>query len=174
LPIKLVSFNAAKKQNSVALNWSTAEELAGDRFELERSENGKDYAVLTAVKANGHASEYNYTDAQPAQGKNYYRLAMIEANGKKQYSSVRIADMGNDRTFSVVAFPNPVSDRLTLQAANKTATASVQLTDLTGKVLSQVQMTGDAVELDMSTVAPGIYLVRYTDGTHTALFKIVK
>jgi hypothetical protein len=174
LPIKLVSFNAAKKQNSVALNWSTAEELAGDRFELERSENGKDYAVLTAVKANGHASEYNYTDAKPAQGKNYYRLAMIEANGKKQYSSVRIADMGNDRTFSVVAFPNPVSDRLTLQAANKTATASVQLTDLTGKVLSQVQMTGDAVELDMSTVAAGIYLVRYTDGTHTELFKIAK
>jgi hypothetical protein len=174
LAVKLSSFNAAKKQSSVALSWSTAEELASDRFELERSENGRDYAVLVGVKANGHAAEYGYTDAVPAPGKNYYRLAMIEANGKKQYSSVRMVDMGNSNAFTVVAFPNPVSDRLTLQAANKTTAATVQLTDLTGKILSQIQMTGNAVEIDMSHMASGIYLVRYADGSHTELFKIVK
>lgn len=174
LAIKLSSFDAVKRQGSVALNWTTAGELSSDRFELERSENGRDFMVLTAVKANGHASVYNYTDGQPAAGKNYYRLAMIEADGKKQYSSTRIADMGSNGGLGVIVFPNPVTERLTVQALNKTAAAMLQLTDLTGKLLKEIQMNADVADIDMREMAPGIYLVRYTDGMHTELFKIVK
>lgn len=174
LTVKLASFSAAKRQSTVAVNWTTAEELTSDRFELERSENGKDFKVLTTVKATGRAAAYDYTDAAPAQGNNYYRLAMVAANGKKAYSDVRMVNMGSDKAFAVAAYPNPVTDKLTVMAANKTATATVQVTDLTGKVLQQVMMSGDVAEIDMTSFAAGVYLVRYADGTHTELLKVTK
>jgi len=46
--------------------------------------------------------------------------------------------------------------------------------DITGKTLQQISMTGDAVDIDMSGFAAGIYFVRYTDGINTELFKVVK
>lgn len=80
----------------------------------------------------------------------------------------------SDATF--VVFPNPVQDRLSIQASlEKPGPATLQLFDVTGRVArSQVTFLSDdsgqiATEMEMNGLAPGIYLLRlwWADGQKT-------
>lgn len=90
LPVKLTSFKAAKEGKVVSLNWSTTEEIGSDRFEVERSMDGKVWSFIGEVKANGttrNLNLYHFTDVQPAQGQNLYRLKMIDQDNTFAFST---------------------------------------------------------------------------------------
>jgi hypothetical protein len=81
----------------------------------------------------------------------------------------------NKAEFAVKAFPNPAVNMVTVKVTGAMgANGTVQLTDVTGKILKQVAMQADQVDVDMSDVAAGIYLIKYTDDTHTQVIKINK
>ncbi len=80
LPIHLLNFEAKAEEgkNAVMIRWFTAKEMDTDSFRVERSDNGKDFFVIGAVKAAGNSSKLNayaLYDIQPVTGKPaYYRL----------------------------------------------------------------------------------------------------
>ena len=77
--------------------------------------------------------------------------------------------------FSVVAFPNPVQDKVTIQVFGKRArNSAVAITDLTGKTIMKVAMDSDKAIADISSLANGMYLVKYTDDSRTETIKISK
>ncbi len=48
------------------------------------------------------------------------------------------------------------------------------ITDLSGKVVRQINITADEASVDMSSVANGIYLLKYTDANRTQTIKVSK
>lgn len=81
----------------------------------------------------------------------------------------------NINSIGLEAYPNPVKDILNVKLYNKIdGTATLTLTDVTGKTIKQVSITDSKVELDMNGVAPGMYQLKYTDRSHIDVIKINK
>ncbi|OJW84987.1 MAG: hypothetical protein BGO69_10620 [Bacteroidetes bacterium 46-16] len=77
--------------------------------------------------------------------------------------------------FSVVAYPNPVQDKVTVQVYGRQAAHSmISVTDITGRTIVEVPMANDKAIADLSSLAKGFYLVKYSDDERTQTIKITK
>jgi len=78
--------------------------------------------------------------------------------------------------FSINAYPNPVHSTVTLSVMHgiKRSDATIQLTDISGKLLKTAIMTGDKLDLDLKEVPTGLYLLHYIDGERSQVIKISK
>ena len=72
------------------------------------------------------------------------------------------------------AFPNPATAVLTVQVGSATPQAQVTLTDLAGRVLQIAPVTNQTASFNLSSLAAGIYLVRYQDASTTSTIKVSK
>ena len=168
LPLHLLSFTARREAPNNLLRWTTANEVNVDRFEIERTSNGTEFKKIGIVKAG--LSNYNFTDSKPLANVNYYRIKMIDRDGKFEYSPVRQITISNS-LLSIALYPNPAKDHFNLNIYTPTAQqAQVQMTDQAGKVIRQQGISLLAGEnnqnIRVSDIAPGIYLLKviYREG----------
>ena len=122
LPLDFTSVKAFEKGNSVNINWGTANEKNVKQLDIERSANGTEFSKLNSVAArNRPVNNYNWFDASPNEGINYYRIASIDVDGKVTYSEVvkvSVAKAGQ----SISIFPNPATaNNFNLQMLNQEA-----------------------------------------------------
>lgn len=173
IDLKTISASNVGERNRV--DWTTASEDKGDVFEIERSTDGENFERIGISKANGTASEYVYWDAAPFSGTNYYRLKLVNIDGSESYTQVVTALVKSGTAFTVNAYPNPVKDVLTVKILGEASgNGQVIISDVTGKVVRSVVLTADKADIDMSGLTNGVYMVRYTDNTHTQTIKINK
>jgi hypothetical protein len=91
LPIELNTFYIDKFFNTNKLYWTTLSEKNVNRFEIERSNDLKNWEYVGHIAANGFTSsisEYTFYDNTPLYGVSYYRLVSIDNDGEKQYSRI--------------------------------------------------------------------------------------
>ena len=50
LPLRLLSFTAGHSGNVNLLAWATAQEINTDRFDIQRSGNGREFASIATIK----------------------------------------------------------------------------------------------------------------------------
>jgi hypothetical protein len=107
LPVSIVNFNAYKIGSGVNINWTAANEINVDHYEIERSANGIKFISLERVNAFNHGSSTNYSkmDLIPLTGNNFYRIKAIDRNGAFRYTSIALVDMANGKT-SMTIYPN--------------------------------------------------------------------
>ena len=75
---------------------------------------------------------------------------------------------------ALTAFPNPATSVLTVQVGKAATQATAELTDLTGRVLQTAPVANQKATFALGNLAAGIYLVRYTDATHSQTIKVSK
>lgn len=113
LPVTFVSF-AAKAEGQIAnLAWSTTAETNSERFDIQRSQNGKDWKIIGSVSANGESKtilSYSFSDNNPLNGQNFYRLKMIDLDSTFAYS--RINNVAFENKSLVNVYPNPAINEL--------------------------------------------------------------
>ncbi len=166
LPVTLTSFTVQAINNTALLQWVTASELNNDHFAIERSADGRSFTKIGRVQGFGTTSiaqHYRFTDAAPLTGNNYYRLAQVDLDGKITYSQIRLLSL-NGQGGALKVFPNPVKSALHIQLPQAApGQNALQLYDLTGlKVLVQSVPAGSLqIDADITTLAPGMYIVRY-------------
>lgn len=81
--------------------------------------------------------------------------------------------IGNADVMSV--YPNPVKDLLTISLKGKRdGNANISITDVTGKEMRAAEMTSDKLEINMSGLAAGTYIVIYKDNSQTQITKVNK
>jgi hypothetical protein len=175
LAIGLLDIKAVNIGSRNRVDWSTESELASDKFELERSADGRNFTKLSTVNAKGQASTYSYWDETPVAGVNHYRLKMVDANGNFTYSETVTAKVRGAGSFTVEAYPNPVSDVLTVTVYGVTGNnPTVSISDVTGKVVKVVSVLNNGATINMGGFASGMYLVKYSDNNHTQTIKVNK
>jgi len=174
LPLKLIHFSANKNGENNLLQWQTAQEINVDRIEIERSQDGRDYSTIG--KINAGSSKYNFTDNKPFKGINYYRLKMVDKDGKMEYSPVRT--INNSDNFYVSVYPLPAKDRLNIQIqSNKTEKAEISVTDISGKTLitksvSLAEGLNNSV-INVQSLTNGVYFLKIVTPQKTETRKIV-
>ncbi|MEI9955817.1 MAG: T9SS type A sorting domain-containing protein [Ferruginibacter sp.] len=166
LPLDLTSFNAEKNNNTIKLIWQTAMENNTAYFDVEKSNDGRTFYFLQKVTAAGFSSaikNYTATDASPLYGNGYYRLKMVDKDGRINYSNIVVVKM-IDKTSGVNIFPNPVRNELQLQIpSDKNEIATIQIEDAAGRIVQTktLQLNGAAIytSLNTSLLVPGMYLL---------------
>jgi hypothetical protein len=177
LPVTFTYFNAGSGTGGVKLTWLVASEINVNRYDVERSSNGKTFSKIGSVSAGGK-STYTYLDAAYVTGSNYYRLKSVDNDGQYKYSTVVLFKVGkNSLTAALKAYPVPASSQITLfhDAATISSTISIVATD--GTVLKTIKPVEGATEtqINISSLKSGLYMIRYSileSGTVTT--KLVK
>nr|WP_295926409.1 T9SS type A sorting domain-containing protein [uncultured Dyadobacter sp.] len=184
LPVTLARFDAVREGNAALLSWSTTEETNSDRFEVERSINGKFWQKIGTVRANGESkvwADYRFTDEQPVLSQeNLYRLKMIDrdamapgasapgatapGSGAFAYSRIRSVKFDSDNNPAV--FPNPVVDKLFVK--DFTHVSSLRIINVNGEVVYQAgTMKTEAIGVDNLTAGVHLVEIRWLDGRKT-------
>lgn len=174
LDISLSSIKAKNTGSSNQITWSTATEVKGDVFEMERSKNGTAFSYMATIPAKGIPSEYNYFDKQPYQGITHYRLKFRHVSGSISYSPV-VTALVRDKGITVQVYPNPVRNFVTIKANGQQWTnTKAEIVGLNGTIVKRVRLTAQQTTVDISNLPAGIYTLRYFDKGLMQSLKITK
>ncbi|HSI91216.1 MAG TPA: T9SS type A sorting domain-containing protein, partial [Adhaeribacter sp.] len=182
LPVELVSFTGKALNEGIALNWKTASEKHNDRFEVERSYDGRNFETIGIVKGNGTsnvAHNYSFLDKHAKAGINYYRLNQVDFSGDNERTHIiKVVTDRSATALGVQLIPNPCLDQnCTVQLRNidTTAPLTVELRDLTGRLIFSQQVPADQTSFQLPKVdsGNGIYILSARNGSHTAYQKII-
>jgi hypothetical protein len=180
VPVTLTNFNATLVNCEPVLKWTTETEINSDRFEIERSNAGRnDWEKIGTVPAQGNSTrktDYNLTDKNLAAAteKVLYRLKMIDKDGKYTYSPVLPVSI-NCTTQKITVFPNPVQDgRLYISLTGAKGQTEAVLLTLTGQVILKNNANNGTNKIDVSAIANGVYVLSVTEIGGNELSKRVK
>lgn len=161
LPVTLIEFNGFNVENTAVLQWRTAEETNSERFDIQRSSDGKKWEIVGTAKSNGESftvKSYAFVDRQPGAGNNFYRLKMIDLDKTFAYS--RVINVSFAHAVLQSGFhPNPVSDLLYLTSTDWSQVKSVEIYNMVGK---SVYQSGAAVpqRISVKHLPVGMYILK--------------
>lgn len=180
LPVELVSFKAVNQHGAARLTWTTASEKDNDRFEIERSLNGKSFTKIGEVAGNGTsctALNYSFADARPAAGANYYRLRQVDYDGTSTYSKTTIVTFAARKAGEPIAqvFPTMATDKVTVALLATVQSAEVMVMDASGKAVAQYsRVTDTELVLPVQNLKAGMYFVTVSDGEARHTYRFLK
>jgi uncharacterized repeat protein (TIGR01451 family) len=144
LPLTLLSFNGEWLNDRVQLRWITSNEQNTSRIDIERSAGNGEYVKLGERLAAGYSTTdiaYEFMDYSPSSDLNKYRLKMIDADGRTNYSSV-IALKGKISGNAISSvFPNPFKGSITVSVdMGKSQATELELTNAAGSVVASAKV----------------------------------
>ncbi len=178
LPLTIVNISAQHLQNSILVICQASNEANTTHFIVERSADGRNFSPIGSVTARGNTSathDYSYTDRQPSQATNFYRIKMVNSDGRFTYSKV-VAVKTNGNT-SLQIFPNPANDILYVQINGINETATLQITDAIGRKFKEekIALNGStSFSVDIKDLAKGVYHLLLRSSTGMQQGKFVK
>jgi hypothetical protein len=171
LPVTWLSFRATLVGDDVHLSWSTASESNNEGFDVQRSENGRDWQTIAFVPGAGTTSEvsnYEYTDPTPSTLNAqlaYYRLQQRDYDGATDYSPIRVVQLSTAGGIRV--YPNPADEVATISFGQPTESRGwLRLLNGNGRLLAeQVIPVGTAQhQLRVAQFPAGTYLLEVKVG----------
>lgn len=166
LPATGLNLTAALNGNDVQLKWKTVSEANSDKFIIERSTDGTNYTQIGVKQAAGYStteSNYSYTDPNMTDNARYYRVKLVDFDGKGSYSNVAIVrKSGGIKGMKI--FPNPVVNQLNLEFSNMKGNHTVSLYNINGQeVVRQVISVNSTVQyftLVKNSLPAGSYIIK--------------
>ena len=166
------------------LYWNTLTEANNNKFVVQRSTDGVTYSNIGTVATQaigGNSSttlSYNFLDANPVQGKAYYKLQIVNNDNKFTYSPTVTLRRGAGSIEIVDVRPNPTTGTVYFNVIGFSSNISVKVLDMSGKTVAikaNINTTNNG-SVDMGNLANGTYILQATDAKtgERAIFKIVK
>jgi hypothetical protein len=185
LPIVISSIGIAVVDCNPVIKWTTSLEQSSSRFEVERNTGGNIFEKIGEVAAAGNSAttlSYLFVDKTAKEGRNNYRLRLVDINGAAKYSAIVYTDntCNSKRAYSVN--PNPFTDNVTVNVYADNATkASIRLINSLGQVMvnkAVVLAKGqNAVNMPISNnLSKAMYVVQVVDENGVVLMnaKVIK
>jgi len=181
LPVKLTKFQGNKNGDKVSLQWTVATNEIVDRFEVERSTNGRDFSTAALVFASEKFGDENYSfkETQSADVV-YYRLKMYDKNHVAEYSKILVFRSASSTGNAIRIINNPVKDKLTVSFSSSLNDAvTMKIYDVNGATLMSQKLTvyegSNLISLPLSSsFKPGFYVVEINNGAESQTAKFVK
>jgi hypothetical protein len=183
VPALVYNFSINSNTNSaIRLAWTVANNEVANNFEVERSQNGKDFNTVAAIMATEKTSTENYTyaDTQKNNDKVMYRLKLISKSHRSYYSKIITvqAKVVNNNNIRIIG--NPVKDQLTFNFNSTIRSLNdLKIYNLSGNIVlnQKINIAEGATLINISLNAnfnPGIYVVEMNNGITTQTEKFVK
>lgn len=178
LPVTWLYVRGERKQKQALINWATAQEWDTDKFIVEYSRDGQQYAAVGEVTAAGNSttsSKYTFTHPELQPGVNYFRLKQMDKNGKHSYSSIIVVPYVDNHSAPVL-MPNPVSNTATLLMPPAIAAEQLTVFDASGKIVWQQKVTGNSQSqvLQLSALPNGVYVLQVKGKIQNHTIRFIK
>jgi hypothetical protein len=177
LPLSLLSFTGSYRNQATTLNWLTENETNFSSFEVQRSSNGADFTAIasraSAATAATSRQSYQYKDDLSGLTGNvfYYRLKMLDNDGKLRYSNVIMIRKESKAINGIAINPNPVVNGMATVRFTSSSTNVVDFSviDMNGKTILKQQNRvfegNNSISLNnLGLLQPGVYLLQMFDG----------
>lgn len=163
MPVTLISFNIGQEGGIANLQWATSSEENSKGFEIERSENASVWTQigfmpsLSSEAGSSSRLDYHFADPAPQRPKSYYRLKMVDVDGKYTYSQIRVVTFEN--STMMYPYPNPAADELTIEGLN--GSEEIKILDILGRTLIECRNDGkNKKTLNIRSLPDGAYLIK--------------
>ena len=183
-PVEMTSFTSSVSQSGITLNWSTATELNNNGFEVEKSNDGKNFYKVGFVKGAGSSTQnhnYSYFDNINVSGKTifYYRLKQVDFSGASQYSNILTVQFDMPRNFALSQnYPNPFNPTTMINySVAKESNVTIKIYDVMGRevetLVNENKEPGNyEVNFNAQNLASGIYFYKMNAGDFTSIKKL--
>ncbi len=178
LPVELIDFFAQLSGEDIEVRWS-AIEVSVQKYILEKSRNGVDFFPILEVDAirNHGINHYHYADST-LYYQNYYRLKLIDADGKALFSDTVSVTLAIEDLVKVFPIPITENNRVEIDFHFMPGTSVLtELSDISGKILAQNETTPTAHRISLllpEYLASGIYLLKLRWDDTQSYFKLWK
>jgi hypothetical protein len=175
-PVRLLDFNAMRRNNVAEITWRVANESEGRSFGVERSSDGRVFENIFTTHAVG-LGRYSFVDNTQKPGRiAYYRLQMLNRDGSIAYSDIKAVNFDGKGALEV--FPNPVrnGDKLFTTFAPTTKNAMIRVLNASGQVVQSLQVTPftEQAQLNTNNLRSGVYMLQIISGNDVQTTRFVK
>jgi dienelactone hydrolase len=168
LPVVLSAYQVAQVgSQQVLVSWSTSAEENDAFFTVERSTDSNSYTALAQIPARNiqTGGSYSFSDLDPAEGMNFYRLSLTDLDQKTTYFPVKAIDLQPQDHPSLRLFPNPVTASATVQIdLVETGNMELRILDVGGRLLEAIAFNKPTRDWKMSlplpSLPPGFYILQ--------------
>jgi hypothetical protein len=175
LPVKLSRWEATPSGNKVILQWTTSAEINASHFVIERSADGTRFSPLATVPANGNTqgdASYSGEDPDPLGGRSYYRLKMMDVDGRFEYADVRTVLFSSNKKPIILG--NPVRNIVELVTPNAGGRSAWQIINRAGQIMRKGFASPGRTVIDISTLNAGEYWLRSDSGERPQVLAFIK
>ncbi|MEO7266293.1 MAG: T9SS type A sorting domain-containing protein [Ferruginibacter sp.] len=166
-PVNFISTKAFSKLNGVQVEWQTANEFDVQNFVVEHSADGRNFTAIGTVNAitNSRNNSYNYFDATPNAGNNFYRIRANELFGSAKYTPVLKVNI-NSKAAEMIIANNPIqSGNLNLQLSGMVkGNYNLVIFNSNGQqvLFKSINMEGSSLSqsIALPALTSGIYVVQ--------------
>ena len=142
LPVKLSAFSLKNAANSILVNWSTTMEMNFAGFEVQRQVNGVFTKVGYVLSNNVFTgSSYQFVDDVRLNGTLYYRLKMIDTDGKFSYSDIK--RISSNTVSSVMIYPNPSRGEVSISTSEAGVIFDGSMWTVTGRQMASFRINNN-------------------------------
>lgn len=168
LPVQLISFSATRNTNtkSTTLQWTTANESNIDRYEVERSSDGRDFRSINIVtgRNQNNSNQYSSVDNNPPTGVSYYRLKMVGSAGDEKYSKIVTVEFKSN-VFSLYPTVLAQGENIFITNTNKIP-LEVSFYDMEGRKQATVSTSTNQLPITQLTFQKGILIYKVSNSAN--------
>ncbi|MFY7899429.1 MAG: PQQ-dependent sugar dehydrogenase [Chitinophagaceae bacterium] len=141
LPLALTQFTVQPNNLQHIIEWSVLQEYKGDKYMIERSvQNALQFETVYNTQANNNNSKNTYKVAINATVNTvFYRLKIINANGKTTYSSIVSINNNNAIKNQIKAYR---SSNNTITITTQKPITNIQIIDASGRMIAEKKLQG--------------------------------
>lgn len=175
LPTKLQNFYVHNLKDNVAtIKWTTSNELNVSHFELEHSHNQKDFSTIEKLHANNKAPNYYAIKTSfKDEFDHYYRLKIVENNGKNSYSKVLKIESKNNSLFKLLNNTIAKGGFLQFNTNNEVKLCNYMIVDASARVLQLGKLNNAGTIALAPTLQSGMYFVKIFHQQKTFTYSIL-
>ena len=179
---KVFTFETKAEYNQAKLQWITNTGYQNDYFEVERLNANSNFESLDKINANtgnDALKVFDFTDAHPMEGDNFYRIKTVLLDGTPQYSEIKKVNFSH--LGDVAIFPNPANEYIDIDLKKyEGKEVNLYVYNQLGKLMQVVKVekvNSTLQRLDTHPFTTGSYFIRVqASGVRevTKQFKIAK
>jgi hypothetical protein len=172
VPVSFGNIHVTNNQTYNSITWNTYTEAQTNIFKLERSEDGMYFNPIGEIPAAGSSSTirlYSLTDRNPVNGNNFYRVKMIETDGKYQHSAtVKTTNKSQNKWYLQ---NNPVSDYIQLIGIEKAD--DIFIFNPSGAKIFSSKANGNFINIPATNMHNGIYFIKVTNNRDSKILPVL-
>ena len=176
--ISLTDFEVSKKNGSALLKWGTSSESNTKNFEEEHSTDGIHFTTAGYVAAQGNSNTFKYytfVHQSPLPGQNYYRLKLVDRDGKATLFPVKTLQFEEGVLQPIILLQNPVMNNNIQLQVNITRSIQLKIYNLQGQNLLTKNISTAAAGryfINLPQATPGIYILEVNSNQQRFTYKL--
>ncbi|MBL0096002.1 MAG: T9SS type A sorting domain-containing protein [Bacteroidetes bacterium] len=160
--------------SGIKLRWNTSSESENDYFEIWKSSEAENFTLIGKVNGSGTTTapiDYEFIDASPLPGLNYYQLRQVDYNGTPELSNIVVV-LNRSNSISCTLVP-VITGKYTLVCAGL-STTNYSILDMNGRRLSDGSTSADGYAgIDLSFLPQGSYLLVVLYANEKKVFRLL-